>query len=487
MSFLDFFRAGGKSPTPISSGQSIIPEIEDSVRDSGTTFYMGVSNAGTNVNERTAMQIATVYACVRILSETVASLPLVLYKKTDTFREEAVDHPLYFLLHDEPNAEMSSFTYWEAVMTHLCLWGNSYSQIIRDGRNTILGLYPLMPDRVEVDRDDSGNIYYIYHNSSDETGSIDKQGDIVFRRDEILHIPGLSFNGLVGFSPIAMMKNSLGSAIAVDRYGSDFFAHNAQPVGVLEHPGTLKNPSKIRQNWMDTYGGVGNSHKVAVLEEGMSYKPITLPPEDSQFLSTKEFTVEEICRIFRVPPHLVQDLKRSTFNNIEHQGISFVTYTLMPWLSRIERAIKKDCLLPEEKKEMYCKFNASALLRGDYGSRMDGYVKAISNGIMNIDEVRAKEDLPPMDEEGGEFHMINGSYVQVKDVGIAYKQKIGNTPTSGDDSDNGDEPTNKMENNNNENTENTEYNNEDESPDEDSSSLKHSEGYERRKAERRGQ
>ena len=480
MAFMDIFRAGGRA----TKVNETIPNITDSVRDSGTIFYMGRSTAGPTVNERSSMQIATVYACVRILAETIASLPLCLYRRTSDFREEALDHPLYFLLHDEPNDEMSSFTFWEAVMTHLCLWGNAYVQKIIDGNGRILGLYPLLPDKIEVDRDSKGQIYYIYHNSSDESQpEYDKQTDIIFSKEEILHIPGLSFNGLVGFSPIAMMKNSLGSAIAVDRYGSDFFAHNAQPVGVLEHPGTLKNPQKIRENWMDTYGGVGNSHKVAVLEEGMNYKPITLPPEDSQFLSTKEFTVEEICRIFRVPPHLVQDLKRSTYNNIEHQGIAFVQYTLMPWMVRIERSIKKDCLSQTEKREYYVKFNADALLRGDYASRMEGYSKAFVNAIMSVDEIRAKEDLPPLGEElGGNKHAVNGSYVDLQNLGIAYKNPNGSPPASEDN----DEQEEETEKNKQSDTNDSDYNENEDNKSEENKTLEHSEGYKRRKAERRG-
>ena len=222
MSFMDIFRAGGRPPIEEAeiTQTANIPNVEDSVKDSGSTFFFGRSNAGPMVNETSSMQIATVYACVRLLAETIASLPLHLYKKTDNYRVLANDHPLYKLLLDEPNTEMSSFTFVEAIMTHLLLWGNGYAQIVRSGRGEILGLYPLLPDQVEVDRDPSTKeLIYIYHNTSDETGSLDESGDVIFKKEEILHIPGLSFNGLVGFSPIAMMKNALGSAIAVERYG----------------------------------------------------------------------------------------------------------------------------------------------------------------------------------------------------------------------------------------------------------------------------
>ena len=400
-----------------------IPDIQDSVRDSGTTFFFGKSTSGENVDEKSAMQIATVYACVRLLAESVASLPFHLYRITsDGGKEKAKDHPLYKLLYRQTNPEMTSFSFRETMMTHLLLWGNAYAQIVRDGKNDVLGLYPLLPENVEVDRDENGKIYYIYHAYTDEVPG-EHNKDIYFHREEILHIPGLGFNGLVGFSPIAMMKNSLGATMAVEKYGSSFFKNGAQPIGVLQHPTTLKNPERLREDWKRIYGGTNNAHNVAILEEGMSYKPISLPPEDSQFLSTREFDVEEICRIFRVPPHLVQDLKRSTFNNIEHQGISYVQYTLMPWLERFEQEIVNDVLIEEEQDEYFPKFNVDGLLRGDYESRMRGYAIGFANGFFSPNDIRRLENMDPIpDELGGNVYVANGSYVQLKDIGIAYQQ-----------------------------------------------------------------
>ena len=380
----------------------------------------GKADSGVNVDEKTAMQIATVYACVRLLAETIAALPLHLYRQTDgsgSSKERATDHPLYKLLYRQPNPEMTSFTFRETMMTHILLYGNAYAQIIRDGKNAILSLYPLLPENVEVDRDEHGEIYYIYHAYTDEVPG-QKNRDIYFRRDEMFHVPGLGFNGLVGFSPIAMMKNSLGTTLAVEKYGSAFFKNGAQPSGVLEHPGVLKNPEKIRENWSDVYGGPNNAHKVAVLEEGMSYKAISLPPEDSQFLSTRQFGVNEICRIFRVPPHMVQDLEHATFSNIEHQSIDFVVHTLTPWLVRFEQAIIKDLLLEDEQDSYFPKFNVDGLLRGDYQSRMQGYATGISNGIFSPNDVRRLEnmDLIPA-ENGGDDHYLNGGYVKLQDAG----------------------------------------------------------------------
>ena len=451
------------------------PDIQDNVRDSGGVFVFGIANSGENVDEKSALQIATVYACVRLLAESVAALPLHLYRYSEggNGKERAVDHPLYKILYRQPNPEMTSFSWREVVMMHLLLWGNSYSQIIRDGKNGILGIYPLLPENVEVDRNESGEIYYIYHAYTDEVPG-ENNKDIIFRREEVLHIPGLGFNGLVGFSPIAMMKNALGTTLAVEKYGSAFFKNGAQPAGVLEHPGVLKNPERIRENWMDVYGGANNAHKVAVLEEGMAYKPISLPPEDSQFLSTREFGVEEICRIFRVPPHMVQDLKRATFNNIEHQSIDFVQHTLMPWLTRIEQAIIKDVLVEEEQEEYFPKFNVDGLMRGDYKSRMDGYAVGFSNGFLSPNDIRRLEnmDLIPT-EMGGDDYYLNGSYVKLKDAGSAYKTNLESTQEKEDES-----------------VEEEQNDNQDESMEENESppkeNKKHAERHRQRKAARRG-
>ena len=416
MGFLDWL---GISPRD----EPALPEVTNNVRDSGQTFVFGKADSGERVDEKSAMQIATVYACVRLLAETVAGLPLHLYRmKDDTnSKERATDHPLYKLLYRQPNPEMTSFSFREVMMVQLLLWGNCYAQIIRDGRNGIISLYPLLPENMEIDRDEKGEIFYTYHAYTDEAPG-ENNKDIYFRNDEIFHVPGMGFNGLVGFLPIAMMKNSLGTTLAVEKYGSSFFKNGAQPSGVLEHPGVLKNPEKIRENWSAVYGGANNAHKVAVLEEGMQYKPISLPPEDSQFLSTRQFGVNEICRIFRVPPHMVQDLDHATFSNIEHQSIDFVVHTLTPWLVRFEQAIIKDLLLPEEQDLYFPKFNVDGLLRGDYQSRMQGYATGISNGFLSPNDCRRLEnmDLIPA-EKGGDDYYLNGGYVKLQDAG---KQQI---------------------------------------------------------------
>lgn len=416
---------GFAKPRDAPEDRPAVPEVTDNVRDSGQTFIFGRADSGERVDEKSAMQISTVYACVRLLAESIAGLPLHLYRYTgeDEEKEKALDHPLYKILYRQPNPEMTSFTFRETLMTSLLLWGNAYAQIIRDGKNGVVGLYPLYPENVEVDRDESGQIYYIYHAYTDEVPG-ENNKDIYLKREDVFHIPGLGFNGLVGFSPIAMMKNALGTTLAVEKYGAAFFRNGAQPSGVLEHPGVLKDPAKIRENWSAVYGGANNAHKVCVLEEGMQYKAISLPPEDSQFLETRKFTVDEICRIFRVPPHLVQNMEHATFSNIEHQSIDFVQHTLTPWIIRFEQGIMKDLLLEEEQDVYFPKFNVDGLLRGDYQSRMNGYATGFANGFLCPNDIRKLENMDPIpDELGGNVFVANGSYVQLKDIGAAYIQK----------------------------------------------------------------
>lgn len=397
---------------------------ENRTSGSSYSFFLGNSTSGKYVNERTSMQMTAVYSCVRILSEAIASLPLQLYKYTETGgKERAAEHPLYFLLHDEPNTEMTSFVFRETLMTHLLLWGNAYAQIIRNGKGEIVGLYPLMPDRMNVDRDEKGRLYYEYTRSTDDARTTNSR-DMTVRLSpsEVLHIPGLGFDGLVGYSPIAMAKNAIGLAIATEEYGSKFFANGAAPSGVLEHPGILKDPVKVRDSWMQTFGGSHNANKVAVLEEGMKYTPISISPNEAQFLETRKFQIDEKARIFRVPPHMIGDLEKSSFNNIEQQSLEFVKYTLDPWVSRWEQAMVRSLLTKEEKKDYFIKFNVDGLLRGDYKSRMDGYAIGRQNGWMSANDIRELENLDRIPAEaGGDLYLVNGNMVPLVDAGAAYR------------------------------------------------------------------
>ena len=391
---------------------------QNSTAGSAYTFFMGGSTAGKYVNERSAMQMTAVYSCVRILAEAVAGLPLHLYKYTESGgKEKAIDHPLYLLLHDEPNPEMSSFVFRETLMTHLLLWGNAYAQIIRNGKNEVIALYPLMPNKMSVDRDEHGQLYYTYQRSNEEAPTM-KGSSVILKPSDVLHIPGLGFDGLVGYSPIAMAKNAIGMAIACEEFGAKFFANGAAPSGVLEHPGTIKDPSRVRDAWQSQFGGASNSGKVAVLEEGMKYTPISISPEQAQFLETRKFQINEIARIFRVPPHMVGDLEKSSFSNIEQQSLEFVKYTLDPWIIRWEQSMARVLLSLDEKKEYFIKFNLEGLLRGDYQSRMNGYSIARQNGWMSANDIRELENLDRIPaEQGGDLYLINGSMLPLGSAG----------------------------------------------------------------------
>ena len=385
---------------------------------SSYSFFLGGTTSGKPVTERTAMQMTAVYSCVRILAEAVAGLPIHLYRYTDGGgKEKALDHPLYWLLHDEPNPEMSSFVFRETLMTHLLLWGNAYAQIIRNGKGEVVGLYPLMPNKMSVDRDENGQLYYTYQRSKEEAPTMDGSS-VMLKPSDVLHIPGLGFDGLVGYSPIAMAKNSIGMAIACEEYGAKFFANGATPGGILEHPGTVKDPQRVRDSWNSAFGGSSNANKVAVLEEGMKYTPISISPEQAQFLETRKFQINEIARIFRVPPHMVGDLEKSSFSNIEQQSLEFVKYTLDPWVVRWEQSIQRALLTQEEKKKYFVKFNLEGLLRGDYQSRMNGYAIGRQNGWMSANDIRELENLDRIPaEDGGDLYLINGNMLPMKNAG----------------------------------------------------------------------
>ena len=393
---------------------------------SAYAFYMGGSTSGKQVTERSAMQMTAVYSCVRILSEAVAGLPLHLYRyKEGGGKEKAIDLPLYRLMHDEPNPEMSSFVFRETLMTHLLLWGNAYAQIIRNGKGEVIALYPLMPNKMRVDRDEKGSLYYEYVHTSDEADTM-KNTTVRLTPYNVLHIPGLGFDGLVGYSPIAMAKNAIGMAIACEEYGAKFFANGAAPSGVLEHPGVIKDPQKVREAWQSQFGGSQNANKIAVLEEGMKYTPISISPEQAQFLETRKFQINEIARIFRVPPHMVGDLEKSSFSNIEQQSLEFVKYTLDPWVMRWEQSLSRALFTEEEKKTLFFKFNVEGLLRGDYQSRMNGYATARQNGWMSANDIRELENMDKIPaEQGGDLYLINGSMLPMQNAG-AYANKESN-------------------------------------------------------------
>lgn len=353
--------------------------------------------AGVAVDEKTALRMTTVYACIRVLAETVGTLPLVVFRRRkDGSRERATDHYLYGILHDSPNPEMTSAQFRITMQGHLCSWGNAYAQIVRGQKSgRVQELWPLRPDKVQVMRETSGKKVYIY------------AGRYRLEEDEVLHIAGLGFDGLVGYSPLRMAREAVGLGLATEQFGAKFFGEGTHPSITLNHPARLSDKAQenLKKSFKKAYSGLGRSHEVMVLEEGMKAEPLGVPPEDSQFLQTRQFQVAEICRIFRVPPHLVADLSRSTFSNIEQQSLDFVIHSVRPWLVLWEQQIEKQLLSPQDKAlGYYVEHIIDGLLRGDIKSRYEAYAVARQNGWMSANDIRKLENMNPI--PGGDIYLI---------------------------------------------------------------------------------
>jgi HK97 family phage portal protein len=358
-------------------------------------------NAGVHISEESSLGVTAVYACVKIIAESIASLPLHLIRETSGIRTRARDHPLYGVLHDLANEETTSLNFREACLASLLLWGNAYARIERHNGH-VTALWFLKPQRMDVYRDtNTSKLIYRY---TTETGQL-----VEFDAHEIFHVIGFSLDGLKGMSPIQQAKQTIGLTFATEEYGAKFFANGARPGGVLETPGVVKDPERLRASWNAQFQGSRNSHKIAVLEEGIKYHSIGIPPDEAQFLETRKFQLSEICRIFRVPPHMIADLDRATFSNIEHQSIEFVQHTLRPWIVRYEQAIYKCLLSKEERHLYYAKFNVDGLLRGDYHSRMQGYAIGRQNGWLSANDIRELEDMNPIKD--GDIYLVNGNMV----------------------------------------------------------------------------
>jgi HK97 family phage portal protein len=308
----------------------------------------------------------------------------------------------------------------------LLLWGNAYAQIIRDGLGRVTALYPLLPNKTDVSRAESGEIYYTYWRDTDEARNREERGGVKLEKTDVLHIPGLSFDGLVGYSPIALAKIAIGMAIATEDFGASFFANGAIPGAILESPKPVTNPAMLRNAWNSLYKGSRNYGRIAVLEEGVKYQTVGIPPDQAQFLETRKFQLNEIARIFRVPPHMIGDLEKSSFSNIEQQSMEFVKYTLDPWVVRLEQAMNMALLSPSERKKYVIKFNLDGLLRGDYETRMRGYAVGRQNGWLSANDIRRLEDMNPLPpEEGGDRYLVNGNMIDVKNAGLAYQNNGG--------------------------------------------------------------
>jgi len=374
--------------------------------------YNQSNGSGEHVNVSTALRISTVWACVRLISETVSTLPFMLYKR-EPERAIAYKHPLYFLLHDSPNADMTAVSFWEVIVASMLLWGNAYALILRAGGN-IVALDFIMPERMQASRLADGAIEYRW---------VDAQGKVHVSSDaEILHIPAFSIDGIVGLSPIAYASSILGSAMAADRASGTFFRNALMASGVFTTDNQIKEGQReIFKQRLQEYQGAMNAGKAPLLEAGVQYKTLGINPIDAQMLETRAFSIEEICRWYGVPPHMVGHTEKSTSwgTGLEQQNLGFLQYSLRPWLKRIEQAVNKKLLGPTERRELYSEFNFEALLRADSAGRSAFFSQMVQNGIYTRDEVRAKENLPPM---------AGNAAVLTVQVNMAPLDKLGQTP-----------------------------------------------------------
>lgn len=356
------------------------------------------------VNPNVALTYSTIFACVRVIAETIATLPLFLYKVKGNNKVKAREHNLYSILHDAPNLECTPVSFFESLITQILLTGNGFAEIIKDNFNNILELHILDANKIRVYRDNYNNIVYEYN----DDGKI-----ISLSKRQVLHIAGLGWNGIIGYSPIALMRRQIATGIYQDNFALDFFSNGVKKVPILSHPNRISKEAKesmkesFRKSW---------DNGIVVLEEGITVNPITMNLSDAQFLESRRFSVEEICRIFRVPPHLIGDLSRSTNNNIEHQSIEFVTHTIRPWCVRIERALNNFLLNIKEKGKYTIEFMLDGLLRGDTLTRQQSNQIKLNNGILTRNQWRQQENMNEVEDEYGNDYFCSQQIRPIKKV-----------------------------------------------------------------------
>jgi HK97 family phage portal protein len=378
------------------------------------------SASGVSVTPESSLAYSAVLACVRVLAEGVAQLPLILYERQDRGRQRATDHPLSALLHTSPNPVITSFEWREVMMAHLTLWGNAFCEIERNGAGRPLALWPLLPANMTVHEKD-GMRWYEYE--------MDSGRKIPMRSDQVLHVPGFGYDGLAGKSLIRLARESVGLGIAAGRYGAAVFGSGEVPGGVLEHPGVLGDEAfkHLQASWSARHQGLTNANRLAILEEGMKYTKTGVPPEDAQFLETRRFQRTEIAAIFRVPPHMIGDLERATFSNIEQQSLDFVIYTIGPWLTRIEQRLNMSLLSDAERPRYYAEHLVAGLLRGDIKARFDAYAVARGWGWMSANDVRELENQNPVD--GGDTYLVPMNMVDAAAGPVAPETTPADQPT----------------------------------------------------------
>jgi HK97 family phage portal protein len=384
--------------------------MADFSRDIRSMLGGSATKSGVKVNEESALRYITVFSCARVLAEALGSLPFFVYRPRENGKgsDKATDHPLYGLLHDAPNDEMTSQTWRETSMGHLTLSGNTYSIITVNGKGQVVDLYPIPWNNVDPRRNSStGKIEY----QINDRGKID-----IFPAEKVFHIPAFGFDGIKGYSPIRMAAEAIGVGMAASEFSARFYGQGMNIGGVLEHPSGLSDQAYTRlQNWLEEKGsGLAHSWKPLILEEGMKFSRIPMPLTDAQFIETRKFTRDEICGLFRVPPHMIANLERATFSNIEHLSIDFVQHSLLPYVTRWEQTINWKLFSKKDRAAgYYVKANVDGLLRGDYKSRQEGLAIQRQNGVINANDWREKEDMNPLDGLEGTAYLVNGNMIPI--------------------------------------------------------------------------
>ena len=371
------------------------------------------TDAGVRVNEQTALCFTAVYAAVRIIAETVAALPLPAYRELPGGgKDEDRAHPAAMLLGVEPNPEMSAFTFRETLQGHVLTWGNGYAEIEFDGRGRPVALWPIEPSRVNVERTKGDN--RLVYDVANDVGA-----NTTLERWQVFHVPGFGFDGLVGYSPIHLARNAIALGVAAESFGSRYFANDTKGGGHIELPGMLKTDEDIkrfRDSWQDQGTG-SNQHKVKVLEQGAKFVTTSIPPNDAQFLETRKFQVSEVARMYRVPAHMLGDLERATFSNIEHQGQEFLTFTLQTWLSKWEQEASRKLVSTRDRGQVWVEFKVNGLLRGDIEARHRAYATGRQWGWLSADDVRSLENMNPLPDGSGKIYLSPSNMIPADKAG----------------------------------------------------------------------
>lgn len=380
-------------------------------------LYGSQSLSGENVTESTALTYSAVWNAVSLISGTIGALPLHLMQRKGKSKNILDNRRLYRVMHDQWNPFMTAMAGRECLMAHVLTWGNGYAEIVRNGYGEVIELWPIAPDRVTPSMERGSVVYEI---------RMDGQPNLTLPRERILHVPGLGYDGFMGYSVIAMARKSIGLGMAMETFGSLYFGKGTHPSAVITHPQQLKDPKAFRTAVSEVYAGLGNSNQLMVLEDGMKIEKVGIPPEDSQFLESRQFQIPEVARWFNLPPHKLKDLTRSSFSNIESEQTSFYVDSILPWLVRLEANYNMQLLTPSDKNlsgygRIYFKHNAEGILRGDTASRAAFYGAMLDRGVYSINEVREKEDMDPI--PGGDVHLVPLNFTTLENAGKAQEPK----------------------------------------------------------------